>query len=404
VTLILDGKDLARAFLHLQGLTDPPGRRIGQAGVAGLIDRLGFVQVDSINTATRAHHQILFSRNQTYREDQLIRLLERDRALFENWTHDASVIPVSSWPYWRHRFARERERLKARWTNWHGGDFHAEIDKVHAHIRENGPSRARDFDSDRERKEPGWWNWHPGKTALEYLWRCGEIAVTARENFAKIYDLSERVVPDTHFHDEVSHEDFVDWSCRSALDRLGAATHGEIAAFYDLVRPDEAKAWCERESGRSILAVEIDHGPGERRRAAYARPDIEAVITNAPEPPARVRTLSPFDPVLRDRKRAERLFGFSYRIEVFVPAPKRTYGYYVYPLLEKDRLIGRIDMICRRAEGILEVTAFWPEKGVRLGGGRLARLEAELSRMARFTGMEQVRFADGWRRAPAVQA
>ena len=403
MTLILDGKDLARAFLHLQGLTEPPGRRIGQTEVAGMVERLGFVQVDSINTVTRAHHQILFSRNQTYREDQLTRLLERDRALFENWTHDASVIPVAAWPYWRHRFARERERLKARWTNWHGGDFHAEIDKVHAHIRDNGPSRARDFDAGRERKEPGWWNWHPGKTALEYLWRCGDIAVTARENFAKIYDLSERVVPDACFQKEVSHEAFVDWSCRSALDRLGAATHGEIAAFYDLVRPDEAKAWCERETGRSILAVEIDHGPTGSRRAAYARPDIEQVIASAPEPPARVRTLSPFDPVLRDRKRAERLFGFSYRIEVFVPAPKRTYGYYVYPLLEKDRLIGRIDMICRRAEGILEVTAFWPEKGVRLGEGRLARLEAELSRMARFTGMERVRFVDGWRRAPAVQ-
>jgi hypothetical protein len=404
VTRILDGKDLARAFLHLQGLTDPPGRRIGRDEVAGMIDRLGFVQVDSINTVTRAHHQILFSRNQTYRESQLTHLLERDRALFENWTHDASVIPVSSWPYWRHRFARERERLKARWTNWHGGDFHAEIDRVHAHIRENGPSRARDFDAERERKEPGWWNWQPGKTALEYLWRCGEIAVTARENFAKIYDLSERVVPAEHLRKDVSHEDFVDWACRSALERLGAATHGEIAAFYDLVRPDEARDWCAREAGRSILAVEIDHGTGERRRAAYARPDIADIIETAPEPPARIRALSPFDPVLRDRKRAERLFGFSYRIEVFVPAPKRTYGYYVYPLLERDRLIGRIDMICRRAQGVLEVTAFWPEPGIRLGEGRLARLEAELSRMARFTGMEQVRFTDGWRRAPAVRA
>lgn len=376
MTMILAREDLRRVFLFLQGLCDPPGRRTDASGIAALIDRLGFVQVDSINTVTRAHHQILFSRNQTYREADLTRLLERDRALFENWTHDASVIPAPFWPYWRHRFARERERLKARWTTWHGHDFHGEIERVRDHVRHNGPSRARDFDAGRARREPGWWNWHPGKTALEYLWRCGEIAVAGRENFAKVYDLSERVIPEEHFAREVDHDAFVDWACRAALDRLGAATHGEIAAFFDLVRPDEAQAWCRREAGRSILPVEIETGAGERRRAAFARPDIATLIATAPAPPGRVRTLSPFDPVLRDRKRAERLFGFSYRIEVFVPAPQRTFGYYVFPLLEGDRLIGRLDMICRRAEGVLEVTALWPEPGLRLGEGRLARIEA----------------------------
>jgi uncharacterized protein YcaQ len=401
VTLTIASADLRRVFLHLQGLSDQPGRRIDRNGVHEMIDRLGFVQVDSINTVTRAHHQILFSRNQTYREDQLTGLLERDRALFENWTHDASIIPAAAYPYWRHRFAREQKRLKARWTNWHGHDFHDEIERVHAHVRDNGPSRARDFDSERDRKEPGWWNWQPGKTALEYLWRCGEIAVTARENFAKIYDLSERVIPSGHFGEQVSQADFIDWACRSALEKLGVATHGEIAAFYDLVTPDESKTWCTQERGRSILPVEIATEAGGKPRAAFARADIREVIDAAPEPPARMRVLSPFDPVLRDRKRAERLFGFAYRIEVFVPAPKRTYGYYVFPLLEKDRLVGRVDMICRRAEGVLEVTAFWPEKGVRLGEGRLARLEAELARMARFTGMDRVRLADGWRRDPA---
>jgi uncharacterized protein YcaQ len=209
------------------------------------------------------------------------------------------------------------------------------------------------------------------------------------------------VIPSGHFGQQVSQADFIDWACRSALEKLGVATHGEIAAFYDLVTPDEAKAWCTQERGRSILPVEIATEAGGKPRAAFARADIREVIDAAPEPPARMRVLSPFDPVLRDRKRAERLFGFAYRIEVFVPAPKRTYGYYVFPLLEKDRLVGRVDMVCRRAEGVLEVTAFWPEKGVRLGEGRLARLEAELARMARFTGMDRVRLADGWRRDPA---
>lgn len=400
MVLRIAAADLRRVFLHLQGLSDVPSRRLGQAELCDIIDRLGFVQVDSINTVTRAHHQILFSRNQTYRETQLTGLLERDRAVFENWTHDAAVIPSSAYPYWRHRFARQRDRLKARWTNWHGHDFHGEIDRVREHVRANGPSRGRDFDGERARKEPGWWNWQPGKTALEYLWRTGEIAVTARDNFAKVYDLSERVIPREHFEQDVSHEAFVDWTCREALQRLGVATSGEIAAFYDLVSPEEAKAWCSEQVGVTILPVEIDFGPGQPKRASVARPDIETLLSEAPEAPARVRTLSPFDPVLRDRKRAERLFGFSYRIEVFVPAAKRSYGYYVYPIMEKDRMIGRADMICRRAEGELLVTAFWPERGVRLGEGRLARLEAEFARMARFTGMERVVFAEGWRREP----
>lgn len=397
MTLAIEARDLARVFLHLQGLSEPPGTKVGADGIRRMIDALGFVQVDSINTVTRAHHQILFSRNQTYRPKLLTGLLERERALFEHWTHDASVIPASAYPYWRHRFARKRERLKARWTNWHGTEFQDELDRVLAHIRDNGPAGTRDFDRERERKEPGWWNWHPGKAALEFLWHTGEIAVTRRENFAKIYDLAERVLPEEHFRREVSHAAFIDWACTGALDRLGAATSGEIAAFYDLVTPEEAKVWCTETARDRLRPVRIRSKDGSER-LCHARADIDSLLADAPEPPGRVRVLSPFDPVLRDRKRAERLFGFSYRIEVFVPAARRTYGYYVFPLLEGARLIGRIDMICRRADGVLAVTGFWPEPGIRLGEGRLARLEAELARMARFTGMERVEFAPDWRR------
>ncbi|TKA95142.1 winged helix-turn-helix domain-containing protein, partial [Cereibacter changlensis] len=126
--------------------------------------------------------------------------------------------------------------------------------------------------------------------------------------------------------------------------------------------------------------------------------DLLARAAAAPEPPARLRILSPFDPALRDRNRAERLFGFRYRIEVFVPEPKRTYGYYVFPLLEGARLVGRIDMKAFRDQGVLQVKALWPEPGVRFGTGRMARLEAELERMARFAGCERVGFEAGWMR------
>ncbi|MEP3280332.1 MAG: crosslink repair DNA glycosylase YcaQ family protein [Stappiaceae bacterium] len=398
--LTLSDTEVRHLFLSLQGLAQSPNRKLDRATLSNQIAELGFVQVDSINTVERAHHQILYTRNQTYRPKDLKHLLEKDRSLFENWTHDASIIPSCFFPYWRHRFNRERKRLGARWEKWHGGDFLSQITSVRDHIERHGPTRARDLEAtEKPKKEGGWWNWHPGKIALEYLWRTGEIAVHERQGFEKIYDLSQRILPPHHFEKQISEEAFIDWACRSALDRLGVATHGEIAAFYDLVTPQEAKTWCAENSDETIHCVEIEGARGEKPRSCFARSDIEELLNAVAAIPTRIRTLSPFDPVLRDRKRAERLFGFQYRIEVFVPEAKRTYGYYVFPLLEGQRFIGRIDMKCHRQEGKLRVKAFWPERNVRLGGGRMDRLESELARMARFTGMQDVEFDNNWNRA-----
>ena len=135
-------------------------------------------------------------------------------------------------------------------------------------------------------------------------------------------------------------------------------------------------------------------------RKVYARPDLPEEAGRAPEPTGRMRMLSPFDPALRDRNRAERLFGFRYRIEIFVPEPKRTYGYYVFPLLEGDRIVGRLDTKAHRSEDVLRITALWPERGVRWSAARTGRLEAELVRIARLAGVTRIEFADGWLREP----
>ncbi len=146
-----------------------------------------------------------------------------------------------------------------------------------------------------------------------------------------------------------------------------------------------------------MIEIEVEGADGARRRA-FARPEVFEAAAAAPEPPGLMRILSPFDPALRDRARAERLFGFFYRIEVFVPAPKRKWGYYVFPVLEGDRLVGRIDMKAERDADRLHVTAFWPEAGVRLGKARRARLEAALDRTRRLADVGRVSFADGWQR------
>ncbi|CAN7180053.1 winged helix-turn-helix domain-containing protein [Pararhizobium sp. LjRoot238] len=395
MAILVSNRDARRIFLNKQGLAAAPHRALGKDGLLDLIHDIGFVQVDSISTVERAHHQILFSRNQTYRPQHLAALIEKDRALFEHWTHDASIIPSAFFPYWKHRFVRREAKIRENWRKWQGEGFDQAFEETYERIRANGPIMARDVKAE-DHKSGGWWNWHPSKTALEFLWHTGKLSIAARDNFQKIYDLTERVIPKEHYEAEVDHDTFVDWACREALKRLGFATSGEIAAFFDLVTPQEAKQWVEshREELEDVAIETVDGKP----RGSFAFADGIEALRDLTDPPARLRVLSPFDPLIRDRNRTERLFGFYYRIEVFVPEPKREYGYYVFPLLEGDRLVGRIDMKADRKAGTLDVKRLWWEKGVRTSSGRMERLEAELARVAKFAGVEKVVFLDGWER------
>lgn len=391
--------DIARRiFLDRHALAEPPTGPAKGADLAALIDRIGFVQVDSINTVARAHHMILWSRRQSYQPQDLAQLLERDRALFEHWTHDASILPVALFPHWQHRFARDRARLVQRWTGWQRAGFHEKFDEVLTRVADHGPVTSAEVGEGEARGSGGWWDWHPSKAALEYLWRVGELSVTRREGFRKVYDLTERVIPAAWRGPAPDAAATLDWACTTALDRLGFATTGEIAAYWNAVTPDEARAWAEAAQARGeVCPVMVENADGSLRRH-LARPGLWE--NPAPEPPARLRVLSPFDPALRDRKRAERLFGFHYRIEVFVPERLRTYGYYVFPLLEGAALIGRIDAKAHRDQNCLRVRALWPERGLRFGRQRQARLEAELARLARLAGVDRVEFAPDWLRDP----
>lgn len=358
----------------------------------GVIDQIGFVQVDSINTVARAHHMILHARQQTYRASHLARLAERDRMLFEHWTHDASILPMAHFPYWRLKFARDAESLRSRWAKDRRAGFEALFDTVLEQIAKTGPCGSSDVGQDEVKGSGGWWDWHPSKTALEYLWRAGELTVTRREGFRKIYDLTENVIPPEYLNARPHEEETIEWACAAALDRLGFATSGEIAAFWDLVTPAEAKAWCDaaKRSGQ-IAEIAVETADGSTRMS-YATPGL----TPAAPPSDRVRVLSPFDPALRDRKRAERLFGFHYRIEVFVPEAKRRYGYYVFPLLEGDNLIGRIDMKCDRKSGTMVVRKYWAEAKRPLTRTRRAKVVTALENTARFAGSTKIDFTPGW--------
>lgn len=383
-------------FLDRHGLASTPTGPGKSADLQEVIDDLGFVQIDSINTLVRAHHMILHARRPAYRSRNLHLLHDRDRGVFEHWTHDASMISMQHFPHWKLRFQRNKTRLGEQSQKWRDQGITAKMDEVMQRISDDGPCCSADVGEGEKRSSGGWWEWHPSKTALEFLWRTGQLSVTRRQGFRKMYDLTENVIPTEHL--SVSHDEdaTIDWACRSALDRLGFATSGEIAAFWALITPAEAKTWCTQAlTAGEIVEANIEQADGTLRKS-FVYP---GTLDETPHPStSTLRILSPFDPALRDRKRAERLFDFSYRIEIYVPENKRKYGYYVFPIMEGDRIVGRIDMKAERDADRLHVKALWPEIGVAFGAGRQAKLETALTRSARLAEVSDVSFEPDWLR------
>lgn len=354
--------------------------------------RLGYVQVDPIVAVERAHHHILFTRNSHYRPDDLRKALEKDRTAFESWTHSAAILPMESFPWWRHYFARARS------FEAHPGyrQYFAPVtlrlrNRVLAAVRERGPLRPRDITTPKV-------GWHDpyfakptlAKLTLEYLWRTGVLAVAARDGQEKLYDLVERVVPARFRVRAPARNAYVDWVCERALERLVVATPGQIARFFDGIGVAEARAWCAR--GQRVREVVVEAADGRCQEGFYALPSVLERLDAFPEPSRRLRLLNPFDPVVHDRGtgRTEQLFGFDFRMEIWVPPTKRAYGYYVLPILEGRRFTGRVEVKLERERGVLRAPAVWWERSVPRTGARKQALRRELGALARFVGAKRV--------------
>ena len=372
-------------WLASQGLGDAP---TGALDLAAIIHDLGFVQLDSIQIVARAHHHILWSRNQNYREPMLDRLMARDRGIFEHFTHDASVIPMEFLPMWNRQFDRMRAHMdRAGWFK--GLPDAAGRAKIKARIAAEGALSTQAFDTKIEGHRQ-MWSRPPHKLALDYMWYGGELATCHRVNFTKFYDLSERVFPEELRQKRLSDAEQIDWLCNAALDRMSFGNLGDVQRFWDAVARDEVRGWAD---AAGLVPVEIEAADGTWS-AAVAPADIEARLERLGPPTTRLRILNPFDPVIRDRNRLARLFGFEYRVEMFVPAAKRIWGYYVFPILEGDRFVGRIEIKADRRSSALNVLNFWPEPGVQWPAARHRKLEAELLRLARFVGVTQIHRRD----------
>lgn len=382
-SLRIPNREARQLWLAAQGLGAAP---TGALDVLGIIQQLGFVQLDTIQVVSRAHHHILWSRNQNYREPMLNELLARDRTVFEHYTHDASVIPMEFLPMWRRQFRRKQEQIDR--ANW----FKRMPDKagreaIRSRIEAEGALSTHAFDT-KVTGPKGMWARPPHKLALDYMWYSGELATCHRINFNKYYDLAERVFP-KHLRDiHLTDREQIEWLCQAALDRMGFGTLGEVRKFWDAVDAKEVRAWSENASAK-VRTVEVETAQGEWVKG-IAPVDIEERLENSKRPTSRLRILNPFDSVIRDRNRLSRLFGFDYRVEMFVPADKRIWGYYVFPILEGHRFVGRIEIKADRQGSALNVINFWPEDGIQWPAKRREKLNAELGRMARFVGLNRV--------------
>ena len=293
------------------------------------LNALGFVRVDSVKALARAHDLILWSRRGRYRPAALEAMVARRRSAFEHWTHDAAVIPMAAYPMWRLKFARDEVRLRAGWPAARREGRVDDLDAILRHISDHRPASTLEV-GERLVRLLGLAYLQDGARVTMAL---GAPCSLPLPGLSQALDLAERVIPAELRHARPDEAETADRPMGAAFEHLGFATSGELSAFLAIATPGEAKAWCAAAlaAGR-IREIDVEAADGTRRRGFTTEAIFDAASA-LPEPAGRVRLLSPFDPMLRDRARAERLSGFRYRIEIFVPERRRLYGYCVFPVL-----------------------------------------------------------------------
>jgi uncharacterized protein YcaQ len=390
---VLGAAAARRIALGAQGFTDPrPGGEVSRRHLRRVLDRVRLIQLDSVNVAVRAHYMPLFSRLGPYPTDLVddaawTHHARRPRLLVEYWAHEASLLPVEDWPLFRWRMRENERKYAARYASMlksAPGLF----DDVLAAVKELGPIGAGSLEDalglaeGRAKKAPGgWWNRSAVKHACEWLFATGELTTGTRRGFQRLYDLPERVLPP----EVLSAPPVTDEEAARQLMSRAAAAHGigtepDLRDYYRL-RPDRSKG---------ALAALVEEGLVEELEVrGWSQPAYRHVDARVPRTVTGRALLSPFDPLIWRRERTERIFGFHYRIEIYVPEPKRVYGYYVFPFLLDGELVGRVDLKTDRATGVLHARGAFAEPGV--DNGRVAHeLAAELRTMATWLGLDAV--------------
>ncbi|MGW9270928.1 DNA glycosylase AlkZ-like family protein [Microbacterium sp. NPDC055599] len=385
----LSSAQVRRMALAAQGFTRARPAAVSNRHLHRVMERLGVLQIDSVNVFARSHYLPLFSRLGAYDPGLLDRLfLSRTTHYVEYLAHEATFIPVEDWPLWRFRMDAFRRR-------WAGEDSWLSTNArtvawVQAELRDRGPLRPADLRADAPRERGTWWDWDEVKLALEHLWRTGDVAVSGRRGFERTYALAEHVIPEHIRARDVSRDDAIRELIRRAARSSGVATTSDLADYYRIRdRATIGRAIAELEDTGELLPVRV-RGWERAGRPLPAWRHRDAVLPRRVEAAA---ILTPFDPVVWFRERALRAFELDYRIEIYVPAAKRRYGYYSLPVLVGDRIVARVDLKAERAGSTLQVQSAWWEPQARPDDAEAIARELRLA--AAWQGLEHVSVS-GW--------
>jgi len=356
-----------------------------KTAVLHAIERLGYVQIDTISVVERAHHHTLWTRVPSYTPATLHALQAVDRTVFEYWTHALSVVPMSDYAYYRERMERFRNG-GTRWTKeWRAANG-ALLERVLERVRAEGALTSKDFAAPPGHPRGTWWDWKPAKVALEVLFRQGELMIAERRGFQKAYDLTERVLPSDVDTAVPTPEERATFHAQRALAAHGVLTEREIASTLRLANGQSISTALGRlMDERRVLSVAVEGSEDPQFALAETMEQVDEHVESDT-----VRFLSPFDNLIIQRSRVERLFDFSYSLECYLPPAKRVVGYFVHPILWKDRLVGRIDPKADRATGTLHVRRLLFEDAFSEYDDVMRPLAEALVRYARFNGCREI--------------
>jgi uncharacterized protein YcaQ len=380
-------------------LAEPGTRQLNLA-----LQRLGLLQLDSVNVFERSHYLPVFSRLGSYDKAELDELTFGRKAKYtEYWAHVAALIPLSTWPLWRWKMQHYRETWLAdpdSWVSSNGGM----LDWLRAELAAKGPLPASKVEHDANKRRGGWWEWSEVKTGLEYLFYMGEVVSAGRTRFERTYGLTEQVMPAALLDQQVSRHDAMRQLMSLAARAHGIGTLNDLADYYRLKKTSVATVLDELVEDGELVPVTV------RGWEKVGRP-LQAYLHRDARTPRRIEAtalLSPFDPVVWERERALRMFDFHYRIEIYTPAPKRIYGYYTLPVLVDDRIIGRIDLKSDRQNRVLRVQSAWKEADAGPAAapspGAWARVAALLRETAAWQGLGAIEVMDRGDQAAVIAA
>ncbi len=383
----LSREHAVRLSLDSQMLLDTPDLPEGKEAVALTIERLGYIQIDTISVVQRAHHHTLWTRFPDYDPEMLHTLQAKDRRVFEFWGHAASYLPIKDYRYYLPRM-RSFSDPKDKWAKQRLSKCGHLMDGILDRIRNEGPLGSKEFKSNPDAKPGQWWDWKPAKIALELLFWRGDLMVTERRNFHRIYDLTERVLPD---HVDISMPD--DSELGQFLVRRALSSYG-IASGKEIVNHLHA---ASRETILNAIQDLVDEGivvrvSIENEDRYYALSDTIHNSTLSSSAAPKVFLLSPFDNLIIQRDRTSRLFGFDYVLECYMPEIKRKHGYFVLPVLWGNRLVGRLDPKADRKKRIMIIRNLRFEPDFDLFDEFLMPFARKLVEFAAFNNCRKIEF------------